>query len=102
MRLVVLVVATAAVLAGPARAQPDEVTKTFQAGADAYRLGKYAEARALLEKARSLDPKLPGPHRFLAAVAQAEHRWDDCIASARQAIILKPDSTEVAATRAIH
>jgi hypothetical protein len=85
-----------------AHAQPSEVTKAFQDGVDAFRLGKYAEARASLEKARGLDPKLPGPHRFLAAVAQAERRWDDCVASARQAIALKPDSTEVAATRTIH
>jgi len=102
--LLAVVAAAACVLAGAgvARAQPADVAKTFQDGVDAFRLGKYAEARQLLEKARSLDPKLPGPHRFLAAVAQAERRWDDCIASARAAIALKPDSTEVDATRAIH
>jgi hypothetical protein len=89
-------------LVSAAQAQPREVVRTFQAGVDAFRLGKYDEARALLERARALDPDLPGPHRFLAALAQAERRWDDCIASARKALQLKPDSTEVAATRAIH
>jgi hypothetical protein len=83
-------------------AQPSDVVRTFQAGVDAFRLGKYVEARELLEKARAMDPKLPGPHRFLAAVAQAEQRWEDCVASARTAVALKPDSTEVAATRTIH
>lgn len=97
---VVLVVALA--LAGTARAQPDDVVQTFQQGVDAFRLGNYAEARTLLEKARDKDPKLPGPHRFLAAVAQAEKRYDDCVTEARTAIGLKPDSAEVEQTRAVH
>src|SRR5690349_7823960 len=98
--LVGLVVAIA--VAAPAMAQPEDVVETFQKGVDAYRLGDYPKARELLEKARAKDPKLPGPHRFLAAVAQAEKRWDDCVSSARTAIALKPDSTEVEATRKIH
>jgi hypothetical protein len=67
-------------------AQPTELQKEFQAGVDAFRLGKYDEARAHLEAARTLDPKLPGPHRFLAAVAQAQSRWPDCIDSAHKAL----------------
>jgi hypothetical protein len=100
--LVVLVVAVVVALAAPARAQPEDVVATFQAGVDAFRLGDYPKARELLEKARAKDPKLPGPHRFLAAVAQAEKRWEDCVSSARTAISLKPDSTEVEATRKVH
>ena len=47
-----------------AQAQPapsPEVAKEFQAGVDAFRLGKFDDARAHLEKARKLDDKLPGP-----------------------------------------
>src|SRR5690606_36863504 len=94
--LVVLLVAHAA------HAQPARLTKEFQAGVDAYRLGQYDAARAHLEKARDLDPKLPGPHRFLAAVAQAQGRWDDCIASSRTAMELNPASSEIADTRRVH
>ncbi|MEO7731565.1 MAG: PEGA domain-containing protein [Kofleriaceae bacterium] len=79
-----------------------QLTRAFQAGVDAYRLGKYDDARTQLEKARSLDPKLPGPHRFLAAVAQAQQRWPDCIAETRRALQLNPQSQEVSETRKLH
>jgi len=82
-----------------ARAQPAELTKEFQAGVDAYRLGKLDEARVHLEKAREMDPKLPGPYRFLAAVAQGQQRWQDCIDNARHALELNPRSPEVMDTR---
>ena len=90
-------------LTAVAYAQPSpELTKEFQAGVDAYRLGKYDEARTHLEAARKMDPKLPGPHRFLAAVAQAQQRWQDCIDSSRTAIELNPRSAEIGETRKLH
>lgn len=100
MRLAILVVA----LAGTARAQRPsaEVTKEFQAGVDAFRLGKYPEAIMHLEAARRLDPKLAGPHRFLAAVAHAQQKWPDCIEHARKALALNPVSQELADTRKLH
>ena len=79
-----------------------ELTKEFQAGVDAFRLGKFDEARAHLEKARGMDPKLPGPHRFLAAVAQAQSRWADCVDSAHAALELNPASSEAADTRKLY
>lgn len=86
-----------------ASAQPaQEVTRAFQAGVDAFRLGKHDEARTHLERATKLDPKLPGPHRFLAAVAQAQGRFADCVTSARVAIELNPASQELADTRKVH
>jgi tetratricopeptide (TPR) repeat protein len=93
---------------GPAGAAPppprvsSELTREFQAGVDAFRLGKYDEARAHLEKAESLDPKLPGPHRFLAAVARAQRRHAECITEARRALQLNPQSREAAGTRKLH
>jgi len=95
---VVLLALTATVAAQPA---PD-LTREFQAGVDAFRLGKFDEAKAHLEKAKALDPKLPGPNRFLAAVAQAQGRWQDCIDAARLAIELNPRSQEIADTRKVH
>lgn len=83
-------------------APPPALTREFQAGVDAYRLGKYDEARAHLEKAQAIDPKLPGPHRFLAAVAQAQKRWADCVTEARRAMQLNPQSQEIAETRKLH
>ena len=90
------------VLCGSARAQPADLAREFQAGVDAFRLGKHDAARAHLERARALDPKLAGPNRFLAAVAQAQGRWDDCIAAARLALSLNPRSSERADTRKLH
>lgn len=99
MRVIVAVLLAAQV----ASAQPaKEVTRAFQAGVDAFRLGKHDEARKHLEHATRLDPKLPGPHRFLAAVAQAQGRFPDCVASARVAIALNPASQELADTRKVH
>jgi tetratricopeptide (TPR) repeat protein len=83
-------------------AVPAELTREFQAGVDAYRLGKYDDARVHLDKAQALDPRLPGPHRFLAAVAQAQHRWADCIAETRRALKLNPRSQELSDTRKLH
>lgn len=95
---VVMALATAAFAQAPSPA----FTAEFQAGIDAYRLGQYAEARAHLERARALEPALPGPHRFLAAVGAAEGKWPDCIRDARAAIAANPASTEIAATRKLH
>lgn len=103
-----LVSLTAAVLitlgAAPAWAQKPSAafTSTFQAGVDAFRLGQYDEAVRHLEAAAQLEPTLPGPHRFLAAVAAAQSRWPDCIGSARTAIALNPQSSEIGATRKLH
>jgi len=99
VRVIVAVLLAAQV----ASAQPaKEVTRAFQAGVDAFRLGKHDEARKHLERAKQLDPKLPGPHRFLAAVAQAQGRFPDCVGSARVAIELNPASQELVDTRKLH
>lgn len=107
MRAAVLSLGGVAWAVGLAGAAPpprvsSELTREFQAGVDAFRLGKYDEARAHLEKAESLDPKLPGPHRFLAAVARAQRRYAECITETRRALQLHPQSREVAGTRKLH
>lgn len=83
-------------------ARADSFAREFDAGVDAFRLGKLDEARAHLDKAIAINPALPGPHRFLAAVAQAQGRFDACIASARAALELNPRSSELADTRKLH
>jgi hypothetical protein len=104
--LAVFIVAGAlALLGGTAAAQQaisPQFTREYQAGIDAYRLGQYAEARAHLAKAADLEPSLPGPHRWLAAIDQAEEKWADCVKHARAAIKLNPQSSEIAATRQLH
>lgn len=98
-----VVLVALAVAATSAQAAPSaEFLAAFQAGTDAYRLGDYATARAQLERARTLEPSLPGPYRFLAAVDAAESKWLDCIEHARGAIIANPASSEIAATRKLH
>src|SRR5690242_15851743 len=88
-----------ALLARMAVAQPTpQLTQEFQAGVDAFRLGHYDEALRHLVKARDLDPKLPGPHRFIAAVARGQGRWQDCIDEARTALSLNPQSSEATDT----
>ena len=84
------------------QAPSPQFTREFQAGVDAYRLGKYDEARAHLEQAKAFEPKLPGPYRYLAAVDQSESKFADCVADARTAIELNPKSTEIGETIKLH
>ncbi|HTJ45533.1 MAG TPA: PEGA domain-containing protein [Kofleriaceae bacterium] len=84
------------------QAPSPQFVREFQAGVDAYRLGKYDEARAHLEQAKAFEPKLPGPYRYLAAVDQSESKFADCVADARTAIDLNPKSTEIAETIKLH
>lgn len=104
MRRVVLSLGAVAFAAGLAAADrvSSQVSREFQAGVDAYRLGKYDDARAHLDKAVVLDGKLPGPHRFLAAVARAQRRWADCVTETRRALQLNAQSRELAETRKLH
>ena len=75
------------IAAATATAQPSsQFLAEFQAGTDAYRLGQYAEARAHLERAMAIEPSLPGPPRFLAAVDAAESKWAECVGHARTAM----------------
>jgi tetratricopeptide (TPR) repeat protein len=96
---------TFALGAGPVRvaaAESAAFTREYQAGVDAFRLGRLDVARAHLEKARTLAPRLPGPSRFLAAVAHAQERWADCIEAARLALAQNPRSNERVDTRKLH
>lgn len=97
-----VVVALLGALGSAAAAPSAEFLAAFQAGTDAFRLGDYAGARGHLERARAIDPSLPGPYRFLAAVDAAEGKWSDCVEHARGAIIANPTSSEIAATRKLH
>lgn len=101
MRAVVVLV----VLAGVAVAQPPpkEFTRELDAGIDAFRLGKYDDAKKHLDLARNLDLKQAAPHRYLAAIAQAQMRWEECIDAARKALSLdRADTPHRADTRRLH
>src|ERR1700709_1226539 len=91
MRLVTLAVILATSGSGIALAKPSEkFGKEFQSGVDAYRLGKLDDARGHLEKAKKLEPKLPGPYRFLAAVAEAQHGCAERVWNAHEGLHLNP------------
>jgi hypothetical protein len=77
-------------------------SKEYQAGVDAFRLGKLDDARAHLVKAQKLDPKLPGPHRFLAAVAQAQENFDECVSESHAALALNPKSVDFGETKKLY
>lgn len=102
MRWMVGAIGMIVAVTGVAAQPSSQFLSEFQAGTDAYRLGQYAQARAHLERAMAIEPSLPGPPRFLAAVDAAESKWADCVAHARTAIIANPASSEIAATRKLH
>mgnify|MGYP001610807510 CR=1 FL=1 len=102
----VATIAASVLLLTGSLASAQQLSKAFSdaydGGIDAFRLGKYAEARKLLGKAAKLEPKLPGPHRFLAAVAQGEGAFEVCLSEAKIAISLNPASNEVGNTQKLH
>src|SRR5579862_7018164 len=105
MRLHIAACALLAAFAGSAYAQQapsPQFTREYDAGRDAYRLGKLDEARQHLEKAKAFEPKLPGPWRYLAAVDQAESKFADCVTDSRTAMQLNPQSTELPDTIKLH
>ncbi len=101
-----LIVVPLLIASGAARAQEQPVSQQFsrayQAGQDAYNLGKLDRARSQFERARDFEPSLPGPHRWLAQVALAQDRFEDCLAEAIAALELAPQSPQAPAVRAIH
>ncbi len=84
-----------------AQASPDYL-KHYDAGVAAYNLGQYDKAKAELEAAVAIDPKLPGGFRWLAAVAQAQERYEDCLENSFTAVKLNPLSNKAPEVRALH
>jgi hypothetical protein len=95
--IVVLAVAATGFAGEPSREQKFRVA--WEAGQDAFNLGKYPEARRHFQRARDLAPTRPGPHRWLGRVARVLEDWDACIESGTTAVRLKPDSSQTAEVR---
>lgn len=76
--------------------------KAYQAGQDAYNLGKFDEAKKQFEAARTLGPAFAGPHRMLAAVGKAQNRFGDCMKAAERFVELAPDSSNAPTVRKLH
>ena len=71
----------------------------YEAGQDAYHLGKLEEAQAAFSKARDLEPDKPGPWRWLGRTARARKEWEQCLEAAIQALRLSPRSRYAAEVR---
>jgi tetratricopeptide (TPR) repeat protein len=82
-----------------ARADRTPFQVAYEAGQDAFNLGRYPEALEAFTRARDLDPRLPGPHRWRGRILRILERWDECIASSTQAVRLKPTSPLVPEVR---
>jgi hypothetical protein len=103
VRLALVVVVCCAISGVAAAQRPSpEYTRALQGGIDALRLGKHDVAKQQLDLARNLDLKAAEPHRWLAALAHARLRFDECIEAARKALRLEPTGREVADTRKLH
>lgn len=89
-------------LAGTARAQPEaDFARELQAGITLLQSGNLIEARTALTRARTIDRKAGAPHRYLAKLSEREKEWDDCIDSAREALVVDP-TTDTAEMRKLH
>ncbi len=107
MPRVAVVVAVAALgwLSSPAVAQPKvkpAYTKAYQAGQDALLLGKYDEARKHFERAKKIQPELPGAYRMLADVAEKQGRPEDCLTEAHAYLKRTSNVKRVRETRKLH
>lgn len=71
----------------------------YQAGQDAFNLGRYDDARAHFEQARALEPNLPGPYRWLGRIARTLEQWEECIARSTEAARLRPSSPHLPEVR---
>ena len=92
--LVVLALAATGVAGEPSREQ--RFQSAWEAGQDAFNLGRYPEARRHFQRARDLEPKRPGPYRWLGRVARVLEDWEECVTSGTTAVRLKPDSPQTA------
>jgi tetratricopeptide (TPR) repeat protein len=97
---VALVVGAALAAPRTALAQKAGFDEAWNRGQDLFNLGKYDDARVEFDKARALNPKLPGPWRYLGKIAKIQERWQDCVDAATEAIRLKPDSSNSDEVRA--
>lgn len=100
--LAALLMSASGALAQQAPSPSPQFTREFQAGVDAYRLGKYDEAREHMQKAIAFEATLPGPYRYLAAIDQSQSKFADCVEHARTAIALNPKSADLPETVKIH
>jgi hypothetical protein len=91
------------VCASTASAQPSQqYLKAYQDGVDAARLGQWADARTHLEKAIKFDASLPGAWRWMAAVAEGEGNFEECLSHAITAYTKNKTSKLVAEVQEIH
>jgi hypothetical protein len=95
--LLILALATTGFAGEPSREQ--RFRAAWEAGQDAFNLGKYPEARRHFLRARDLAPSRPGPHRWLGRVARVLEDWEACVESGTTAVRLKPDSPQTAEVR---
>lgn len=99
-----LVIAVCLCVGGRAMAQTvtPAYREAYDEGVEAYQLGELERARAALEKARSIQPELPGTYRWLAAVAKAQKRWEDCLAAAEEYLTRSKGGRYVDSVRKLH
>jgi hypothetical protein len=87
------------VLVRPVAAQNAAFDAAWNAGVDAWNLGKYADARREFMKARTLDQKNPGPYRYLAKIDRRDSQWQDCVANATEFVKLNAGSKHAPTVR---
>lgn len=99
------------VLTGVAGAQGnDQPTKqylqTYSDGQTAYNdaimRGDFSKARALFKKAIAFDDRFPGPYRYLALIAQAEKKFEECLEHAFIAVKKNPTGDNAPQVRQVH
>jgi len=62
----------------------------------------FTRAKAAFEKALDFEKQLPGPYRYLADIARAEGKFEECLKLAVKAITLNPKSDVAPEVRKIH
>ena len=102
-RVVVLMLAGAAVAAAPATAQPvpSDVQRLYREGEQALAERRYAEAQRAYERLRDLQPQLAEVHARLGLIQFQQGRFADAVGPLRRAIALKPSLPNLGALLAM-
>jgi len=78
-----------------------KVTRTFNEGVEAQRMGDLDLAVAKYRQAAEMDPELAAPHTALAVVASIREDWETAAAEAEAAIAVDPEDVRAMQIRIV-
>lgn len=73
----------------------EEFMELWELGIAAFRQKDFAQSIHYFEEAVRVEASLPGPWRYLAAIAELEERHEDCVRLAEDALARMPETSRL-------